>query len=396
MLLKIVTTVITKSKSIMKIKALIFAVAILACGTAFAQETNRDENGKIKYGAYETNKFFDNWFVGVGGGVNIPVDGLRSGADVELGKAALAVDAYLGKWIDPCFGIRAGWQGVNSKTDDVENDFSYIHGDFLWNVSNQFWGYKEKRFYNLVPYLTAGLLKTNGNDFAAGAGLLNKFRLGDRVDLTIDLRAIAAEADDYNGESGAIVHGAALGGLAFNLGKTNWTRKSTTVAGYAAAVAAAEAAAAAAKAAKDAADKKANQLADENGKLGAENADLKDQLAKALANQGVPGYEGAQAVYFEIGKATLSATEAAHLETIADVINTGKADTKYVVNGYADKKTGSAKRNMTLSQKRADYVADILVNKYGVCADRISTVANGGVDLNSNPALCRTAIVTAE
>ena len=379
----------------MKVKALIFAAAILVCGTAFAQETNRDENGKIKYGAYETNKFFDNWFVGVGGGINLPVDGLRSGADVELGKPALAVDANIGKWIDPCFGIRAGWQGVNSKTDDVENDFSFIHGDFLWNVSNQFWGYKENRFYNLVPYLTAGLLKTNGNDFAAGAGLLNKFRLGQRVDLTLDLRAIAAEADDYNGEAGAIVHTAALAGLAFNLGKTNWTRKSTTVAGYAAAVAAAEAAAAAAKAAKDAADKKAAQLADENGKLGAENADLRDQLAKALANQG-KDYAGTPGVYFEIGKATLSATEAAHLETIADAINNSKPETKFVVNGYADKKTGSAKRNMELSQKRADYVADILVNKYGVCADRLSTVANGGVDLNSNPALCRTATVTAE
>ena len=39
---------------------------------AMAQENgNRDENGKIVRGPYLTNKFGDNWFIGVAGGVNI-------------------------------------------------------------------------------------------------------------------------------------------------------------------------------------------------------------------------------------------------------------------------------------------------------------------------------------
>ena len=379
----------------MKVKALIFAAAILACGSVFAQETNRDANGKIQYGAYETNKFFDNWFVGVAGGVNLPIDGLKSN-DWVVGKPALAIDANIGKWIDPCFGIRAGWQGLNSKLEDVENDFSFIHGDFLWNVSNQFWGYKEERFYNLVPYLTAGLMKTNGNDFACGAGLLNKFRLGKRVDLTVDLRAVASEADDYYETNGAMLHTAALAGLSFNLGKTNWTRKATTVAGYAAAVAAAEAAAAAALAAKNGAEGNAADLQKKVNDLTKENQDLKNQLDAlngkyndALANAGA----APTTVYFEIGKAKLSDAEQAHLGAIANGILATGENTKFTVAGNADSKTGTPKRNMQLSQQRADYVADILVNKYGVAADRLSIVANGGNDIDANPALSRCVIV---
>jgi len=378
----------------MKVKALIFAAALLACASVFAQESNRDANGNIQYGPYETNKFFDNWFVGVGGGVNIAADDFN---DLKTGMG-LGVDVNLGKWIDPCFGFRAGWQGLNAEIKDyVEKyDFHYVHGDFLWNVSNQFWGYKENRFYNLVPYLTAGLIKTNGNDFAAGAGLLNKFRLGKRVDLTVDLRAIASEADDVYGAGGAIIHGAALAGLAFNLGKTNWTRKATTVAGYAAAVAAAEAAAAAALAAKNGAEGNAADLQNKVNALTKENQDLKDQLNDlngkyndALANAGA----APTTVYFQIGQAKLSDLEKAHLAAIANGILATGENTKFTVAGNADSKTGSAKRNMQLSQQRADYVADILVNKYGVAADRLSIVANGGNDIDANPALSRCVIV---
>ena len=50
------------------------ALALVLCAAAFAQETNRDENGKIKYGPYQTNKFWDNLFIGAGIGGNGHVD----------------------------------------------------------------------------------------------------------------------------------------------------------------------------------------------------------------------------------------------------------------------------------------------------------------------------------
>ena len=51
--------------------AALAAVAMTASPVINAQENgNRDENGKIVRGPYETNRFGDNWFIGVGGGVN--------------------------------------------------------------------------------------------------------------------------------------------------------------------------------------------------------------------------------------------------------------------------------------------------------------------------------------
>ena len=51
----------------------IIALFVFASGFASAQENgNRDAQNRIVRGPYETNRFFDNIFVGVAGGVNLP------------------------------------------------------------------------------------------------------------------------------------------------------------------------------------------------------------------------------------------------------------------------------------------------------------------------------------
>ena len=51
--------------------AALVAVALAASPTVMAQENgNRDEYGRIVRGPDETNRFGDNWFIGVGGGIN--------------------------------------------------------------------------------------------------------------------------------------------------------------------------------------------------------------------------------------------------------------------------------------------------------------------------------------
>ena len=64
------------------------AVSMIAAPAINAQEDgNRDENGKVVRGPYLTNRFVDNWFVGVAGGVNLLYDR-------NFGYApALAIDA---------------------------------------------------------------------------------------------------------------------------------------------------------------------------------------------------------------------------------------------------------------------------------------------------------------
>ena len=63
-----------------------------------------------------------------------------------------------------------------------------------------------------------------------------------------------------------------------------------------------------------------------------------------------------------------------------------------MVTGYADSKTGSASWNKKLSQKRADTVADELVNM-GVSRDNIEVVAAGGVNTLSPVSYNRRATV---
>ena len=98
------------------------------------------------------------------------------------------------------------------------------------------------------------------------------------------------------------------------------------------------------------------------------------------------------AVFFDINKATLTEKDKARLSLYAEDIK--NVDTKFVVAGYADKKTGSVKRNQTLSEQRAKAVYDYLIS-LGVPAGKLETVANGGVDpiFFNNDVLSRTVII---
>lgn len=328
-------------------------VSMIASPAVNAQEDgNRDENGKIVRGPYLTNQLGDNWFVNIGGGANFFYDN----SDWGVG-GALNVNA--GKWFTPAVGARVGYNGITGN----DGLFSYIHADALWNISNAIGGYKETRLWDFVPYLHAGLIidkPVAGKEWGAGAGLLNLVRLTDRLDLTVDVRGTLYRRYSQAGYISAAV------GLSVNLGKTNFVRAANWH--NPEDVAALDAAAASAAA-----------LAAANAALEAENSDLKkanDELAgknndleKALENATGLKEVGPAAFYFEIGKTTLSAKELEHLDFyLKNVLPHVKGKTVSVITGSADKKTGSAKRNQYLCEKRAEYLQNLMVEKYGIDA----------------------------
>lgn len=100
------------------------------------------------------------------------------------------------------------------------------------------------------------------------------------------------------------------------------------------------------------------------------------------------------AIFFEIGKATISSKDKARIQLYAEAINASSDDCVYEVGGYADKKTGSVKRNQTLAEKRAQAVYDALV-EYGVDPSRLEMKAYGGVDpmFFNNDVLSRTVVI---
>ena len=400
--------------------AALAAVAMTASPVINAQENgNRDENGKIVRGPYETNRFGDNWFIGVGGGINTY---LEKGYQ---GKIGASVDANFGKWFTPSIGMRAGFSGVNSRFwadsptvlgDVLDNSkdkydqkfgYMYFHGDLLWNFSNAVSGYKETRFWNLVPYVHFGLFRSDGideekdyvdNQFAAGVGLLHNLRLMDRLDLIIDMRGTVMSAS-VHGASGVAVLPSVTMGLAIDLGWPNFVRTSTVLGAMELATADQIAALESAAVALEIANA---ELATDNEMLKNANASLKSQMNKMKNNQpvvqNVDIFDGmaAPAVYFEIGKATLSVDELAHLEFIAKNILAKVEENGKVyltVMGSADSNTGTAARNKHLSEARGKYVADMLTAKYGIAKDRL-VVKSEVVKAKADPQLDRAVMIS--
>ena len=394
------------------------AVSMIAAPSAFAQEDgNRDENGKIVRGPYLTNQFGDNWFVGLGGGINLFMDG---GYKTALGGA---LDVNAGKWITPAIGLRAGYSGLtgaewsnsssalgltlNENKDMYKQKFgfAYLHADVMWNISHAIGGYKETRLWNFIPYAHTGFIKTydRGDDaqnfsdreFAMGLGLLNNIRLCERVDLTLDVRGILTKGQHHaavGGVSGAIQ---TTVGVAVNLGKTNWTRAANWHnPSDVDALAAAAASAAALTAANAAlADEKA-ELEKANADLAQANADLKKALEDAEANAGLTEV-GPAAFYFEIGQTTLSDKELAHLDFyLSNVLPYVKGKTATVITGSADKKTGTTRRNQYLCQKRAEYLQNLLSEKYGI--DASSFKVNTNIATEGDAALGRAVVISFE
>ena len=381
--------------------AALIAVSMAASPSLMAQENgNRDENGKVVRGPYETNRFGDNWFIGVGGGIN---SFWIEGMDAENMKIAPSVDAYFGKWFTPSVGMRAGYQGIGAEMNQDKFGYMYIHGDFLWNISNAFSGYKETRFWNFVPYLHAGYFRSfdfdnsdfTGNEIAAGAGLVHNLRLVDRLDLVIDMRATLVNGRVVNSTGLAVLPTVTMG-LAVDLGWPNFLRTSTIVGAVEAAaaenMAVMETAALALEMANIALEEQNADLAAANKKLKKENATLKTQVVStdALFND-----MGPATLYFNIGESELCAKELQHLDFIAtNLLTKVDKDTKIYITilGTADSTTGSMQRNEHLSKVRGEYIYNLLTGKYGITPGRL-VMQSEVIPHPADPAMARSVVI---
>ena len=400
--------------------AALIAVALTASPALNAQENgNRDMDGKIVRGPYETNRFGDNWFIGVGGGINIF---MNEGYELRIGPS---IDANFGKWFTPSVGMRIGYQGITSKTwadhatvigpeMDTEKQmyaqkfgYMYIHGDVLWNFSNAVSGYKETRFWDFVPYLHAGYYRSYGlkdvqfvdNEIAGGAGLLHNLRLSNRLDLIIDMRATIVNGRAHGANRPAVIP-SVTAGLAVDLGFPAFFRAATIIGAIEVAnaeqVATLETAIAALELANVALQENNQKMSAANEKLNNENEALKNEIKQVPDyTEFFSGLEPA-ILFFEIGKAELGAKELRHLDFLATSL-VAKADSLTQLNvtlmGSADSNTGSAKRNKALSAARSKYVFDLLTQKYGISPDRL-VVKSEVVKAGQKPQMSRAVILS--
>lgn len=99
-------------------------------------------------------------------------------------------------------------------------------------------------------------------------------------------------------------------------------------------------------------------------------------------------------VAFLFNQSDVQTSQMPSLEHAANYLK-DNPDAKITVNGYASPE-GTEEYNLQLSQRRADAVKNILVDKYGIAADRINAIGHGVGDVFSVPAWNRVGICTID
>lgn len=352
-------------------------------------------------------------FVGVGAGIASP---LTPGFNTPAFYANLQV----GKYITPVWGVRGVIGGPFLSLDANDGNatladgsvkafknktFGELNVDGMFSITNLF--AKDLSKFNVylfagptMNFSSVGSEFVNPDDQAADVFLVQesddfKVRLGATAglglayDITkafalgVEARfgitpSIFGDADAYRKAAGTTR--IALNGV--------WT-----IGGKRGKVARAAAAAAeAGYISKEAAEALAAEAVAKNPKIVEKivEKEVVKQVEK-LVNNEVPS---STAIFFEIGKANLTSKDKARVKLYAEAINNTKDNSVYVVNGYADKKTGSVRTNQRLSERRAETVYNALVEA-GVDPSRLEKQAFGGVDalFFNNDVLSRTVII---
>ncbi|MDR1372822.1 MAG: OmpA family protein [Dysgonamonadaceae bacterium] len=343
--------------------------------------------------AFKHSKAGENWFIQLGAGGQAYFGDNDDKADLT-NRVTLAPVLAIGKWFSPYWGVRVKGQGGSIhhfETDAkyMEHDKYYnVHIDAMWNLSN-YWGvYSPNKVFNFTPYIGLGFAhrfeRDAKNGFNAGAyganlnyngyparysdvlsvnsGIQFGFRLGKRVNLDFDLGAQIVpdyfERVTSSKEIDAILTASA--GLTFKLGKTDF----------------------------DVVALDQSLIDDLNGKINAlrsENEQLRKRpvscpecpkvAAPIVKNEinYVPNV-----VFFRLNSSKVDANQKISIYNTSEFIkSTGE---KIKVIGYADKKTGSTKYNLELSEKRAKAVAKELTTKYNIPSEKI-TIEWKGADV---------------
>ena len=352
-----------------------------------------------------TNSFWSNWFIQANA-VGTSFWGSQENSAVKLGdlvedhRTNLGFSVAIGKWFTPGLGLRTKFTGVWGRTILGENkdvnasEYWVVNEQVLFNLSNMLCGYNEKRVWNFIPYVGAGVgrnMSYNTYGMDLNAGILNTFRLSNKVAINLDINYGLFEPrfDGAVGETD-IATGFKMKnydrtvnvelGLTLNLGKGTWSKTPDV-----------EAIKALSQGQIDALNA---QLADAN----AENARLQNQIrnhkcpeAPAAPKVVEKVVSAPVSVFFNIGKSKIASQK--DLQNVRAIADAAKANnSKIVVTGYADSKTGSANFNQTLSQKRAETVVNELV-KMGVDRANIEVNAAGGVNTLSPISYNRRATV---
>ncbi|MBO7189280.1 MAG: OmpA family protein [Alistipes sp.] len=367
-----------------------FILCLMAV-TMVSVTVEAQEYAPIRWQGVYTNRFWDNWEVAAAGG-NSLLQITQKGSDYGkfMDRNGWNANIAVSKWVVPTLGMRLQLDAgefhnftrpiLRTGGMEVKMPYLFVHGDILINMSNWIGGYDPDRFYSAVSYMGFGYTAMSwtkksqspyNGEYAFTTGLINKFRISPRFDIELDLRSwLIAERslpkEIQRGGRFAVAMSASLG-VAYRFNQRYWSPaySQVDVDGYLLAIMALEEQ----LIGREAELKRTNNNV---AVLKNENESLRHSLAESRteSNVVVATIPTESVVFFTIGEATLTDYAKATLDSTVAQLTASDAD--IIITGYADKETGSAKRNEQLSMQRAENVANYLIG-LGVPASRITT-----------------------
>lgn len=351
---------------------------------------------------FKRNGFWDNWFLGAGAGANIYFGGDAKHASFFGSRPTVTVNGQLGKWFNPYLGVRGQgtWGSLHSFIGEKDN-LSMIHqkmitvqADVLFDVTNYLGKYSPDRFYRFIIFGGAGgavsydaTLHGEGlgekkRVLTINAGIINKFRLADRLSLDLEIAGTIVPNDFNQFPVGRRYKGmlnTSLG-LTYNFGKFEFEgavlRDQSEI----------------------------DQMNDELNRLRQRVSTLEKRPefcpecpkvveAPKLVEK-APFVSNV--VFFKINSAVINKDQEISIFNTAQYLKENPT-AKVKVVGYADKKTGTASYNEKISERRAKAVANALINNYGISKDRVAVEWKGDtVQPYSENAWNRVAIFYAD
>ena len=337
------------------------------------------------------SKTFDNFYIGINGGAQVKTTGeswmnnLNSNAGLRIGR-----------WFTPVFGLAA--EGNVYFNDHCgEHGFPqsktvarYMNVGLIGtvNLSNWFAGYKgEPRLFEVVPVFGFGWGHTFGTEWNDGKEV-NALTSKAGIDFTFNLGKAKAWQVYVEPSMNWSLNGYGYEGVAYDINKSAFQLNAGIVYKF--------------KNSNGSHNFTIAQLRDQNeidglnsqinslrGDLNNKDAQIsaKDKeiadLKNQLANQ--PKYvKPATAtnlqptVLFQQGKAVVEKSQMPNIELIAQYMK-NHPEANVEIKGYASPE-GSKELNQKLSEKRAEAVKKVLVKKYKIAADRLTTKGMGATD----------------
>ena len=337
----------------------IFVIALTAVLTAMSANAQccGKEEGKACCGGCKYNP---SWFVNFQGGIQLPnTPGMSHLISPVFGL-------NVGRNSSPLFSTRLGIEGCNSKVYNEftgeKQSFKYATGSFdaMVNLLNLI--SPKRRALNLygiagVGLNWSGMATTNSSKFSPNirVGAQLDWRVAKNLAFNLEYRADNTN-DQFNGRLEPGSHDwytSLLLGVSLVLpdAKPQVVVKDNS---------------AELKALND----RINALQAENAALKNRKPEVKEVVKTVVDKQTVlPN------VFFQCAKSDISTQQAANVKAIADFLK-ANPNSNVTIKGYASPE-GNPEVNQKLSEARAKAVADMLINKLGISADRIKTEAGG-------------------